>query len=516
MNARFGGIAALRAALMMTGSTYVAYGLGLVISALIARSLGPEDFGRYSYVVWLSGVLVMLANNGLTTSGIRFVSESLGRDAPDTAARVHGWLLLRQHASALVVAAGFMLLLPFLKPAGWDRGLWVFAAAVVVSFVAKTYYLFDVSIAKGHGRFSIEAVSTVALVVLNLLVVVALGQVHAGLLAYVGLFVALSAGYLMMVRVMLGRASIAAAKGVPDGEVLGRLRKHLFWTVLLITVGVLTNKSIETFLLNATAGAAAVGFFTIAAALTRGGVEVLSSGLNTVLMPAMSHAFGAGGRERVGVIVSDAVRYFQFLGLVLAGVGLLWSKAVVLLLYGQNYLPAVDVLRIMLVTGGVVLTDAAFGALLSTTDHQRLRVFVILFSVVVTAALALVLVPAYGLLGAAFAHGISRIASFVAGVAAMTRVIRLDLPYGALARLFGAAALGALAAAPLVFLVGGPWAEAAGGLVYALVLLAGSILLGAWTRRDFSLCLGLARRYARLTPLADAVERRLLPLARQD
>jgi hypothetical protein len=98
----------------------------------------------------------------------------------------------------------------------------------------------------------------------------------------------------------------------------------------------------------------------------------------------------------------------------------------------------------------------------------------------------------------------------------MTRVIRLDLPYSALARLFGAAALGALAAAPLVLMVGGPWAEAAGGVVYALVLLVGSILLGAWTRRDFSLCLGLAKRYARIKPLADALERRLLPLARQD
>ena len=75
MNQPFGRGAAIRAALQMTGSTYVIYATGLLVSALIARSVGPADFGRYSYLVWLAGVLIMVGNNGLTTSAIRFVSE---------------------------------------------------------------------------------------------------------------------------------------------------------------------------------------------------------------------------------------------------------------------------------------------------------------------------------------------------------------------------------------------------------------------------------------------------------
>ena len=82
MKQAFGPGTALRAALQMTGSTYVIYAAGLVVSALIARSIGPEQFGRYSYLVWLAGVLILISNNGLTTSGIRFVSECLGRDSP--------------------------------------------------------------------------------------------------------------------------------------------------------------------------------------------------------------------------------------------------------------------------------------------------------------------------------------------------------------------------------------------------------------------------------------------------
>ena len=100
--------------MMVTGSTYVSYALGMLTSIVIARSLGPDDFGRYSYVVWLAGLLVVLANNGTTNTAIRFVSESLGRGSEAGAAGIHGWLRRRQLASALLVAAGFLLLLPLL------------------------------------------------------------------------------------------------------------------------------------------------------------------------------------------------------------------------------------------------------------------------------------------------------------------------------------------------------------------------------------------------------------------
>jgi O-antigen/teichoic acid export membrane protein len=92
----FGRSALMRAALLTTGSTYIAFVLGLLVSVLIARVLGPEDYGRYAYVVWLSGILIMLTNNGLNMTGTKFVSEALGREEPETAARIHGWLLRKQ------------------------------------------------------------------------------------------------------------------------------------------------------------------------------------------------------------------------------------------------------------------------------------------------------------------------------------------------------------------------------------------------------------------------------------
>ena len=95
MSNQFGAKAVLRSVLLTTGSTYVTYAAGLVTSMLIARGLGPADYGRYAYLVWLSGLLVLVMNHGLTTSAIRFVSESLGRkslvDAQDVHRRLQRW-----------------------------------------------------------------------------------------------------------------------------------------------------------------------------------------------------------------------------------------------------------------------------------------------------------------------------------------------------------------------------------------------------------------------------------------
>ena len=82
MSSRFGRIAALQAAFFVTASTYIAYAISIVVSAVVARSLGPADYGQYAYLVFIVGLLVMLANHGLTTSAIRFTGFSKKMSEP--------------------------------------------------------------------------------------------------------------------------------------------------------------------------------------------------------------------------------------------------------------------------------------------------------------------------------------------------------------------------------------------------------------------------------------------------
>lgn len=489
--------------MLVTGSTYVTYGLGMLTSIVIARTLGPDDFGRYAYVVWLAGLLVVLTNNGITTTAIRFVSESLGRGAGAGADSIHGWLWRRQLASALLVAIGFLLLLPQLMPTGWKQDtLAMFVVATLVAGMCKAWFLFDVSVAKGHGHYGIEAGATVAMGLLNIVAVLALMGLGAGLESYVALFALVGAGHVVAGRMLSSRAGLRANHLPLDPDVRPRLRRHLAWTILLILAWALGNKSIETWLLNRTVGAAAVGYFAIAAALTRGGIDMLASGLGTVLMPMMAHAFGAGGHERAGFIMSSAMRCYAALGLLLAGAGALAAPAMVSLLYGPAYTAVIVPLQVMVVIAGLTLAEGAFGALLSTTDNQRLRVGFVALSLLVTVALALVLVPRYGLMGAVVAHAVSRLVVFTVTAVGITRMMTLPTPWRELVRLALAACVALVPALLLQQRLPDAWGGLVAAAVYGLGYVVATVLLRAWRPEDGELLAGFAARYPRVSAVA--------------
>jgi O-antigen/teichoic acid export membrane protein len=497
-NKQFGRVATLKAAFLVTGSTYASYAFGLITSALIARGLGPDDFGSYAYAVWLAGLLIMIANNGLAISGIRFVSESLGRESTEMAARVHGWLWRRQKAALLATLCVFLIVIFWARPIEWASNMALYSTVVFVSAAAKTIYLFDASIAKGYGRFNVEAYSSIALSFVNVIVVVVLWFAHAPLVAYLCLFTVTSLGYAAFASVMLHRVGVTTKGGELNPELLSSLHRHLFWTVVLALVGSLSSRSIETFMLSKLVGTREVGFFTLANTLTRGGVDVLTAGLTTVLMPIMAHAYGSGGLARVGPIFSDSVRYFLFFGLLLAGVGTLWADAAVMLMYGHSYAPVVPVFQVMVIVGGLTLSDGAFGAILSTTENQAGRAAVAFFALAASAAGAFAFIPSFGLMGAAASVAVTKLVSFTVLVVMVVRNLRVRMPLKQLLRLLLAAVLAGAGGGGVAWLAPGLSGSIAAGLVYALLFGAFSVGLNCWLEQDVNQLQSIARRFPRL------------------
>lgn len=499
---RFGARGLIRGALLVTGSTHLAYVLGLLGNILIARALGPADYGRYAYLVWLSGLLVLFINNGLNSSAIRFISESVGRSDELAAGRLLRWFMLRHWLSAAVVSAGFLLLLPWLRPEGWQHDLAVFAGIALAAALARSTYLLLISLAKGHGHFALEWGTITTMSLLSLAGVSAAFVWRAPLAVYLGLFLAVSLLHPLLATWALRRAGFHARSGELPPTLLARLRPHLYWTLLLTCSAALSGKALETWLLNRLWSAESVAYFNIAAALTRGGVEMLSSGFSTVLMPSMAHAFAAEGLPRVQRITADAVRLLQLLGFALAGVGFFWARPVILWMYGTQYLPAVPALQVMVVVGGLGLTQGAFGALLSTTDHQGLRALVACLSLLISLVCAVSFVPAFGLDGALASNAIATLAVLAVTAVLVRRKLGIHLPWRDFGRLALATTVGAVAGSACV----GVWPTVAGwflaGVAFAAVYIPATVALGFWRAQDRALLsrlplpAGLRRRLA--------------------
>jgi O-antigen/teichoic acid export membrane protein len=490
----FSAAATARAVLLITGSSYASLVLGLAASALIARALGPKEFGSYAYVIWISGILMLVANNGLTSTGIRFISESLGKGNRQDAGALQGWLLRCQHLTVMLTALLFVLTAQLTIPRDWGMPTAVFVVAVLLNLATKAYATFEISAAKGHGQFVVDGVSTIVSSGSTLMLALILYLFGAPVVAYIAMLAVSNIVYLAVVWRMTRTRGITAASNPLDAALRARVKAHLIWTIVLTLTAAFGSKASETYLLSKYVGVAEVGFFAIATALAKGGVDMLAVGLNSVLMPLMAHGFGQGGKARVHVILAESVRLFTAGGILLAGVGFMWADVVVSLVYGHQYHEAANVLRVMIVVAGLTLSQSAFGALLTTTDNQKIRAGFAITSVAVSAAAAFLLVPKYGLYGAVLSYAVSSLVIFLAVGIGIVRLLHAKLPWRELSRLLMAGGFAALVCSPLLWFGEGLLLQFLAGLLFALTYPIATLLFRAWSQVDFERLEPLMRR----------------------
>lgn len=493
-----GRLSSLRDALFITAATYVTTVMGLVVSTIIARSLGPEDYGKYSYLIWMAGLLVVFCNHGLGISGIRFVSEYMGRGQPQLARQIHGWLNKWQQLSTLLILIAFTIASWWIPMAGWELQRTLLLAILIIGVASKAAYLFDVSIAKGYKKFSIEALTNTVMSLVYAAGVGLLALAHAKLNDYAIFFGVVSFMHICMVWWLMRKNSIKPDYTPCPAELTQHIRPHIAWTVVLVAVATLSNKTIETFLLGTQIGPKEVGYFTIATMLTRGGIDLLSSSLTAMLMPIMAHAYGAGGSEKVNIILGDSIRYFLFFGLIIGGAGLIWSEPGIAILYGSQYQAVIPVLQVMVVVGGLTLPEGAFGALMSTTDNQKLRAGIASLSVVISAMAAFALVPKFGLTGALISHASTRIVIFLITAIWIKKSLNVTFPISHITRLCLAATIAGLASWLLMPSHPSVMTQIGVGFAYILILLGGTIVLKAWKTKDADMALILAAKKPKL------------------
>jgi O-antigen/teichoic acid export membrane protein len=420
---------------------------------------------------------------------------------------MHQWFWVRHWWCIAIVAIGFVAVAPHVQPVGWPFGSAILTSVVILASLPKAWYLFGVSIAKGYGRFGIEATTLSAMSLASTAGVVVLMLGEAGLAAYIGLFVVVSMAHPVLMHFMRQRPRRDPNCAAVDPALSDRIRPHVYWTALLALSGTFFGSSMSMMFLNHYADAETIGYFSVAVALTRGGVELLSAGLNSVLMPLMAHGFGEGGHRRTAELSAIAMRMFHFCGLLLTGVGVLWAAPLVVTMYGARFGEAAFAFKVLIVLGGITLPLSVLGTLLSTTDKQHTRFAISLVSLAIAAVGAWWFIPSGGLYGALTAYAIASIACYLAHIAATLHNGSLLLPGRAMVRLsLAALAAGALSAS-LLLVSTGAWMEFAAGCLYLLLFPLFTLPARAWKRNELTFVSQQAYRLGRLGPLVRGIDR---------
>jgi len=370
--------------------------IGIVVSAWVARYLGPDAFGKLNYAAAIVALLGALATLGLDSVVVRelvkepdarhpllgtaFTLRLLSGALCIGGAVLYAWLARSEDPTTMLLVAIFSIgLLAY----GFDVvDLWF------QSRLASRY-----SVIAKNGAFLVVSAGRVALILAGASVVAfAWAGLLETLLASAGLVVAyrLSGERIRAWRLSLARAADLLRPGVP-----------LMFAGLAVAVYI----RIDQIMLAEMIGDASVGIYSAAVRISEG-LYFIPMVIVTSLVPVIIASksadqalFTSRMQHLYDVMVAAAVAVALPLSLL--------APLVINLLYGPQYASAAPVLAIQAWACVFVFLGIASSSHLLAENLTVISLYRTLIGAAVNVALNLVLIPRHGVLGAAYASLIS-------------------------------------------------------------------------------------------------------------
>ena len=376
-------MAALKDLAFMGTSTLVRLVFGLFTFAIMARLLGPNEFGVLMFWLSVATLLSLVANYGFTP----YVLREIGADR-SSANTVMGEVLSAKMLVCGLILIGSLLALPFIAEAPRAVFLFMTLAMLVDSitdFLNVGY--------RATNRFSSETrIATIASVCQFFIVAGAIWY-RSEILIAASAF--LASRILVLLITWADQAQyFASLRPSPLPQAFGRLKAAFSYAYdfgLQSLIG-----QVDSLVLNHFVGPVAVGLHQAGMRIFLGGGQIANV-LGNVFIPKLSGlqgdsvAFNAQAHKLQTAFLASGAMF----GLTLA----VAATPIVHLLYGQAYIALVPMLPWFGLLFFVRFFAAAYGVLLTSAGKQSLRAKANLFHWAAILMSAWWLVPAMGNIG---------------------------------------------------------------------------------------------------------------------
>lgn len=371
---------------------------GLLVGVLIARHLGPDNFGLLNYALALAGLFMVFATLGLDAIAVR----EIVKNKDDENAILGTSLALRFFSS--IFAYGCILVYVFYF--GEDDALSKTVVAVTSlllifqSFEVPKFW-FEATIQSKY----IVAAKTVAFAIVTGVKLILL-WLEADLLAFAMVSVA---------EIALASLGVLAIYSFRRHSIrywfFNRTTAyHLFkdsWPLIISGFAIMVYMKIDQIMLKEMLGNSEVGIYSAA---TR-----ISEAWNFIPM-AIATSFFPGIIRSKEKEPSEYLRKLQWFYNLMTGIGLtialpvaLFSGSIIGFLFGEDYIMAGKVLAVHIWTSIFYFQWVATGRWVIVENLQKLRLICTSFGCLLNVLVNLLLIPTYGALGAAIATLVTQV-----------------------------------------------------------------------------------------------------------
>lgn len=393
----------------------------------MARTLGPQNLGVYSYAMWIVGTLGILANVGLPAALTKYIAEFMGGGDRAMAVRI-GKRLLRTQFIVACTVAGLTACLWFFKTP--YRSIVVLAAVMILLQALQQGLLAALA---GVQRFDRIAWISLYAALAQVAAVSLAAFLHAGVMGMLwatlaGLALGTALSYRAVEHLLLS-LPVTSPDPVPQvQDPFARIRKFSITISYILLLDTIVWQRSEVLFLKWYSTLPQIAFYTLAFSIATKFNEV-SGTFSSTLLPLYSESFGRNGLRDLGQVFVKALKYLQMLMVFPCLLAAAICGSLVELLYGSSYAPVVLPLQLLLISLAITSMGVVGSPLLVGAEKQSFIAKYGTFVAFLNVALDFALIPKYGALGAAIANCTAQIVGVLGGTIYVTRYARARFPW---------------------------------------------------------------------------------------
>lgn len=407
-------------------------GVGAVLSlaylAIVTRTLGVTDFGRFALVLSAANVIKTLVSFDSWQIVVRYGQPHLASGNGDALNRVLRFCILIDLASAVaggLIAAFIIIAFGSLMDLSAGMGLqaWIFCMVMMITIrssptgVLRLFDRFD------SGAFA-ETMIPVGRMIGAGLAWILMPNVTGFLIAWGAAELLCAASYWWLaIRVggeKLGRwrAGKALDARAENPGIVGFLTATNLQTTLA-SVG----QQVAVLVVGLFVGPAGAGLYRLANQLANS-LTKISSLLSRSIFVELSRTHSSHGAQALGTLFRRTNRLALIAGAVIIALILTIGHPLLGLIAGKAFLPAYPLLVLLGISACIDLVGVSYRPLLMATDRASLSLRITLVSTALLLGMQAALLPVYGTVGAASANIIASVAGFAMMGLASRRAVR--------------------------------------------------------------------------------------------
>lgn len=371
--------------------------LQLIIFAYLARMLGKEDFGIFSFAFAFGLLIAIIADFGLSSILVREIS----RDKKSASKYLSNALIIKVFLSIITIILSFL----FLNIMGYSQEVKAVAYVMLGFALLQTFTELYYAIFRAFERMHYDAFIKLLRVLMLLAAIFYLIRNGFGLLESSFAFFAIEAIVLIVAFLITYTRFVKISFEFDYAFSRELMKSSSLFFFSMIFIGMYLY--IDQIMISKMRGTTEVGLYSAAANIIIALIFIPQMYGNAIY-PVFSR-FYLTSKKMLKYAYERSFKYMFILGLPAASGIFVLSDSIILALYGEEYIASSIVLKIL--SGYIFLKflNPLTGYTLISINKQGSRLFGQGTAALINILLNLILIPKYGIVGAASATLITEI-----------------------------------------------------------------------------------------------------------